>query len=72
MKDTVFDRKVQKLVNDSGIPKGMKLDTLGMNAQKMRERCWEVMKNFKVSKHLLKNWWKAGPTYVCFSLQING
>ena len=44
MKDTVFDGKVQKLVNDSGSPKGMKLvlqergiDTLGMNALKMRE-----------------------------------
>ncbi len=44
MKDIVFDGKVQKLVTDSGIPKGMKLvlqergvDSLGMNALKMRE-----------------------------------
>ncbi len=43
MKDTVFDRKVQKLVNDSGIPMGMKLDTLGMNGDECRKNEREVL-----------------------------
>lgn len=42
MKDTVFN-EVQKMVTDTGLPKGMKLilqervETKGMNAAKMRE-----------------------------------
>ena len=44
MKDTVFNEEVQKMVTDTGLPKGMKLilqergvETKGMNAAKMRE-----------------------------------
>ncbi len=53
MKDT---GKVQRLVNDSGIPKGMKLV--------LQERGVDTfaMKTFKVSKHL----WKGVPHMFVF------
>ncbi len=54
MKDTVFNGLAQKLVNDSGTPKGMKLilqerevDTLGMNAQRKVLGSYEDFYNIK-------------------------
>lgn len=74
MKDTVFDGKVQNWFNDSGIPKGMKLDTLGMNGWMPKK--WErgVGKSWRISKCQNTCWRTGGKqvqhNYAWFSLKF--
>ena len=62
MRDTIREGKVQKMVNENGIPKGMRLileergvNTEGMNVKQMRETL-KSHSDFKYQKCKLENY----------------
>ena len=70
MRDTVFEGKLQKMVDSSGTPKGMKMvleergvDTTGMRAKEMREKL-KTYSDFGEQKTILEEYIE-GRGHVC-------